>query len=187
MYQLITFRKERIYNKRMTNQKIQKKGKEPANPSSSKVPSVNIIANEKNNQQNAVKEKVEKIQDITMKEIEKVSSFNLESKMSKLKVSIPLTELVKNSNYKHHVTGIFQIDPLPDMVNVEDDHPELIFGLAIEGQPEDSEVPPFHLSLRLHEYILHNAMLDSGASHNLIPKAIMEKLGLDITQKYHDL
>jgi len=30
-------------------------------------------------------------------------------------------------------------------------------------------------------------MFDSGASHNLIPKAIMEKLGLDITQKYHDL
>lgn len=73
------------------------------------------------------------------------------------------------------------------MVNVEDDHPELIFGPTIEGQPEDSEVPPFYLSLRLHEYILHNAMLDSGASHNLMPKAIMEKLVLDITWKYHDL
>ena len=30
-------------------------------------------------------------------------------------------------------------------------------------------------------------MLDSVASHNLMPKAIMKKLGLDITQKYHDL
>jgi len=73
------------------------------------------------------------------------------------------------------------------MVNVEDDHLELIFGLALEGQPNDSEVPPFYLSLRLHEYILHNAMFDSRASHNLMPKAIMEKLGLDITCKYHDL
>lgn len=73
------------------------------------------------------------------------------------------------------------------MVNFEDDHLELIFGPAIEGQLEDSEVPPFYLSLRLHDYILHNSMLDSGASHNLMPKAIMENLGLDITRKYHDL
>eukprot|EP00253_Pinus_taeda_P026618 PITA_26618 len=73
------------------------------------------------------------------------------------------------------------------MVKVEDDRSELIYGLALEGQSEDSEVPPFYISLRLHEYVLHNAMFDSGASHNLMPKAIMEKLGLDITHKYHDL
>lgn len=39
----------------------------------------------------------------------------------------------------------------------------------------------------MHDYVLHNAMFDSGASHNLIHKAIMEKLGLDITRKYHDM
>ena len=30
-------------------------------------------------------------------------------------------------------------------------------------------------------------MLDSRTSHNLIPKAIMDKIGLDITRPYHDL
>jgi hypothetical protein len=30
-------------------------------------------------------------------------------------------------------------------------------------------------------------MLDSGASHNLIPKIIMEKIGLEITRPYQDL
>ena len=49
-------------------------------------------------------------------------------------MSIPLTDLIKNSHYKHHVSRILQIDPLSNMVNVEDDHPELNFGLAIEGQ-----------------------------------------------------
>ena len=29
--------------------------------------------------------------------------------------------------------------------------------------------------------------MDSGASHNLIPKAIMDELGLEITKAYHDL
>ena len=32
--------------------------------------------------------------------------------------------------------------------------------------------------------ILHNAMLDSGASHNLIPRVVVESLGLDITRPY---
>lgn len=48
-------------------------------------------------------------------------------------------------------------------------------------------MPHFYISLRLHDFGLHNAMFDSGASHNLIPKAIMDKLGLDITRQYHDL
>jgi hypothetical protein len=30
-------------------------------------------------------------------------------------------------------------------------------------------------------------MLDSGASHNLMPNVIMEKLGLEITRPYEDL
>jgi len=85
------------------------------------------------------------------------------------------------------MSKILNVDPLSDMVNVEDDQPELIFGPALEGQSEDSEVASFYISLRLHEYVLHNAMFDLGASHNLMPKAIMEKLGLDITRKYHDL
>ena len=102
-------------------------------------------------------------------------------------MSIPLTELVKNNQYKSHVAKMLKVDSLSGMVNVEDDQPELIFGPAIDDQLEDSEVPPFYLSLRIHQCILHNSMLDSGASHNLIPKSIMEKLGLDITRPYHDL
>ena len=34
---------------------------------------------------------------------------------------------------------------------------------------------------------IHNAMLDSGASHNLMPRRIMDKLGLDMTRPYKDL
>jgi hypothetical protein len=64
---------------------------------------------------------------------------------------------------------------------------KLLFGPAIDGNVDDSDVPPFYLSLKIHDFILHNAMLDSGASHNLMPKAIMDKLGLDITRPYHDL
>ena len=47
--------------------------------------------------------------------------------------------------------------------------------------------PPFCVTLTVHEQLLHNCLLDSGASHNLMPKAVMEALGLNVTKPYHDL
>lgn len=85
------------------------------------------------------------------------------------------------------MSKILSLDPSLDMVNVEDDNPKLIFGPAFKGQSQDSDVAPFYISLSVHDFILHNVMFDSGTSHNLMLKAIMEKLGLDITRKYHDL
>ena len=82
---------------------------------------------------------------------------------------------------------MLNLDPMSDMVNVEDDQPEMIFGPATNGESPNSNVPPFYISLQLHDFVLHNGMFDSGASHNLMPKAIMHKLGLDITRQYHDL
>lgn len=52
-----------------------------------------------------------------------MSSFNLETEISKLKVSIPLTELVKNSHYKSNIIKMLKVDPMSDMVNFEDDQP----------------------------------------------------------------
>jgi hypothetical protein len=74
-----------------------------------------------------------------------------------------------------------------DMVNLTDDRPELLFGPEVDGQTDTSVVSPFYISLNIHDLIRHNNMLDSGASHNLMPKAVMEKLGLEITRPYKDL
>jgi hypothetical protein len=57
----------------------------------------------------------------------------------------------------------------------------------VDGKSESVVVPPFYVSLNIHEKTLHNFMLDFGASHNLMPKVVMEKLGLDITRPYKDL
>ena len=72
-------------------------------------------------------------------------------------------------------------------VNLTDDHPELLFGPEVDGRDDTGDVAPFYISLNIHDLILHNAMLDSGASHNLMPKAVMEKLGLEVTRPYKDL
>jgi len=51
----------------------------------------------------------------------------------------------------------------------------------------EGDVAPFYVSLNVHDFTLHNAMVDSGASHNLMPKVIMDSLNLDITRPYKDL
>ena len=54
-------------------------------------------------------------------------------------------------------------------------------------EDRDDSSPPFYTSLNIHDKVLHNCLMDSGASHNLMPKAFMEELGLEVTRAYHDL
>jgi hypothetical protein len=73
----------------------------------------------------------------------------------------------------------------PDTLNVQDECPTIVFGPHIDEK--EYYVAPFYVTLNIHDKMLHNCMLDSGASHNLMPKIVMEKLGLEITRPYHDL
>ena len=76
----------------------------------------------------------------------------------------------------------------PDILEMTKDNPTIILGSKIDSvDNEDEEVPPFHMSLNVHDMVLHNAMLDSEASHNLMPKGVVESLGLEITRPYKDL
>ena len=72
-------------------------------------------------------------------------------------------------------------------LNLEDDKPKIMFGPLAQEALKSEDVPPFYISLTIHYMFLHNVMLDSGASHNLIPKTIMECPGRDITRPYKDL
>jgi hypothetical protein len=57
----------------------------------------------------------------------------------------------------------------------------------VEETSDTEDVPPFYVNLKVHDMTLHNTMLDSGASHNLMAKVIMDELGLEITMPYKDL
>ena len=73
-----------------------------------------------------------------------------------------------------------------DILEVTDDNPTIILGSKIDNV-DNEEVPPFYMSLNVHDIVFHNGMLDSGASHNLMPKGVVEILGLEITRTYKDL
>ncbi len=113
--------------------------------------------------------------------------FNLETEIGKMKIAIPLSEFSKHQVYKQQINSSLQISENRDAVNVLDDQPELIFGWAVNGKSVYGGVPPFYVSLNIHDKVLCNAMFDSGASHNLMPKSVMERLDLDITRPYKDL
>ena len=110
--------------------------------------------------------------------------FSFEGEVSKIKITIPLTKLITVDRYRSQIFKFFYIGNKADTLNLTDDKPELLFGSKIEGESQEGTISPFYVSLNIWDKILHNAMLDSGASHNLMPKSIMENLGLEVTQPY---
>ena len=78
------------------------------------------------------------------------------------------------------------VSEISNSINLEDDSPTILFGPRMEPNDGD-EIPLFYVTLKIHDHNLHNVMFDIGASHNLMPKEIMDDVGLDITRQYKDL
>jgi len=61
----------------------------------------------------------------------------------------------------------------------------VVFGLHVEEL--DPSTAPFYVTLGIHDLLLHDCMVESGASHNLMHLEVMEQLGLQINRPYKDL
>jgi hypothetical protein len=101
---------------------------------------------------------------------------------------VPLTELIKHGEFKKRFSDLLKseaLGPSTDFINLQDEKPTVVLGPMVEDRDDSS--PPFYTSLNIHDKVLHNCLMDSGASHNLMPKTVMEELGLEVTRTYHDL
>ena len=116
--------------------------------------------------------------------------LSLEEVIANIKIYVPLTELLKHSEYHSKIATVLkppgEFSEMLDYLNLQDDSPTILFGPHID-EPSDEEVPPFYVILNIHNAILHNVMFDSGVSHNIIPRMIMDKIGLEVTRPYKDL
>ena len=74
-----------------------------------------------------------------------------------------------------------EVYAMSDSLTLQDDNPTFLFIPCVEESVEE-DTPPFYISLNIH-----NAMYDSGSSHNLMPKIIVEELGLEVTIPYKDI
>jgi hypothetical protein len=116
------------------------------------------------------------------------SSFSFEHKIQKNRILVPLSELVKNEDFKRSLSKLLQSEPphlTIDSINIQDGNSTAILGPMVEYI--DYSCPPFYTYLNIHDKVLHNCLMDSGDSHNLMPKTVMEELGLEVTKAYHDL
>ena len=101
---------------------------------------------------------------------------------------MPLVELVKSEVFSKPILEALELETKQtstDYVNLQDDKPAIVLSPMIE--PADNNSPYFYVSLTIHDKILHNCLLDTGANHILMIKAAMEELGLDVTRPYKDL
>jgi len=126
--------------------------------------------------------------DTTQNDKNALTTFNVEKELERVKIPIPLLELSKNLGYKNQVSKWIQstsIDAESDIISLQDEKLAIIFGPS--SNIIDEIVPPFYVTLKTNDSMLYNYMLDSEASHNLMPKTIMDHLKLDRTRSYHDL
>lgn len=108
--------------------------------------------------------------------------------MERVKIPIPLAELSKNPGYKNQVSKWIKpssVDIEGDVISLEDEKPSVLFGPIFDMIYEI--LPPFYVTLKAHDFLLYNCMLDFGDSHNLMPKVIMDQVQLQVTHSYHDI
>jgi uncharacterized small protein (DUF1192 family) len=107
-----------------------------------------------------------------IREIPKLtSSFNFEHEIQKIRIPVPLTELIKHEEFKKRFSELLKSEascPPTDSINLQDERPAVVLGPMVEDRDDSS--PPFYTSLNIHDKVLHNCLMDSGASHNLMPK-----------------
>ena len=79
--------------------------------------------------------------------------FNIKIEIAKLRILVPLTELVKNDSYKAQITKTLNIGEGEYAINLNDDQTELLFGPEVNGKHQQGGVPPFYISLKFHDKI----------------------------------
>jgi hypothetical protein len=90
------------------------------------------------------------------KEVEKTSSsFDFESEMAKITILVPFNELIKNSEYINQIIKMLKMGQTSDTLNIQDDHPAILFRPRVEEINGNEEVTPFYVNLKIHGMILH--------------------------------
>ena len=97
-------------------------------------------------------------------------------------------KVVEDSQNKNH--DVVKEDPPPSNNFIfEEEHIEpMDMPIVLNNvDPRREDHPPFYVSLLVDNLLLHNCMLDSGASSNVVTRKVMEQLNLRITRPYHNV
>jgi hypothetical protein len=115
-------------------------------------------------------------------------SFSFENEIQNIKIPLTFSELVKNEDFKWYLSKMLhpKTSSHPtNSVNLQDEKTIVILGPLVEDRDDSS--PPLYTSLNIHDKVLHNFLMDSRESHNLMPKSVMDEIGLEVKKPYHGL
>jgi hypothetical protein len=107
--------------------------------------------------------------------------------LSNAKMLVPVSEIMKIPSQREKLLKAIE-DPPQSFV---DRQPTVAYQDApviLQNWDRGNEKnQPFYLSLLVNNKVLHNCMLDSGASSNVMTKKVMEQLNLRISRPYHNI
>jgi hypothetical protein len=110
-------------------------------------------------------------------------TYNVIDDLTKLWITLSFMEVVKIPQQRENILNIL------DDTSSSDPRIEANFmntkqqQSSIPARPR-GKVPPFYISLENHDFTLHNCLVDSGATNNIMPLSIMEALGMECTKYY---
>jgi ribonuclease HI len=114
-------------------------------------------------------------------------NFDLGGWINNAKVLVPVLELIKIPSQKEKL--LKAIDAAPK--SIVEKQPATAYQDApviLQNWDRKNEKNlPFCLSLLVNDKMLHNCMLNSGASSNVMTKKVMEQLNLRISRPYHNI
>jgi hypothetical protein len=102
---------------------------------------------------------------------------------------VPIIELAKIPSIRSQikeVLGLEVINQPNQVVDDNEDAPIVLQSMNQEGRRNASH-QPFFISLLVNDLLLHNCMLDSGASTNVMSLIVMNQLGLKTTRPYRNI
>jgi hypothetical protein len=106
-------------------------------------------------------------------------NIDMASILAKVNVPIPLTEIMKIPSLRDKVKKFLSIQ------DESKDPPVLLQTMHYDQSKE--EHAPFFITLVVNDLLLHNCILDSGASANVMSLKVMNQSGLKITRPYKNV
>jgi hypothetical protein len=107
--------------------------------------------------------------------------------LSNAKMLVPVSELMKILSQRERLLKAIE-DPPQSFVDKQPtmDYQDALIILQNWDRGNENNLL-FYLSLLVNDKVLHNCMLDSGASSNVMTKKVMEPLNLRISRPYHNI
>jgi hypothetical protein len=107
-------------------------------------------------------------------------TYNVIDDLSKLGITFPFMEVVKIPQQRENILKIL------------DDSNTRIEGVVMNSKQQQNvslvrprgKVPPFYITIENHDVVLHNCLVDSGETNNIMPLSVMEALGMGCTKYY---